>query len=69
MRAAMRKREAIQPRNCKRTRAEADVFAFTAGSNAKSISETVAGSAGVRERGEHTKVVRVYLGGLADSAK
>ena len=67
MRAAMRKREAIQPR--KLYRAEADVFLVTAGSNAYSIARECVGSAGVRERGEHTKVVHAYLGGLAGSAR
>lgn len=66
MRAAMRKREAIQPR--KLYRAEVDVFLSTADSNAHPIVRGCAGSAGVLERGEHATVVQVYLGGLTVSA-
>ena len=62
----MRKREAIQPRKLEKV--EADVFISTAGSNAYSIARECVGSAGVRERGERTKVVRAYLGGLTVSA-
>ena len=66
MRAAMRKREAIQPR--KIDRAEADAVLNAAGSNAPSIARERAGSAGVKERGEHTKVDHAYLGDLTSSA-
>lgn len=44
-RAAMRKREAIQPR--KLERAEVDVFLYTADSNTSPIKRGLAGSAGV----------------------
>jgi hypothetical protein len=67
MRAAMRKREAKQPR--KHEKAEADVFLCTAGSNVGSIKRETADSVGVKERGEHTKVGRTYLGDLTGSAK
>ena len=53
MRAAMRKREVIEPRNVKR--AEADVFLDTAGSNTYSITRECVVSAGVKERCEHAK--------------
>jgi hypothetical protein len=46
----MRKREVIEPR--KLWEAEADAVYGAAGSNAKSIQQDFAGSAGVRERGE-----------------
>ena len=52
-RAAMRKREAIQPG--KSYRAEADTFSLVAGSNTGSVSENTVGSVGVLERGECTK--------------
>lgn len=67
MRAAMRKREAIQPR--KLYRAEADAVLYAAGSNVYSISKNTQVPPGSIERGERAKVVRVYLGGLTDSAK
>ena len=63
----MRKREAIQPR--KSYRAKADTFSLVAGSNTGSVCENTVGFAGVRERGEHTKVVQAYLGDLAVSAE
>ena len=49
-RAAMRKREVIEPRKLRE--AEADAVYGAAGSNAKSIQQDFAGSAGVRERDE-----------------
>ena len=52
-RAAMRKREVIQPRKIDST--EADTFLSVAGSNTGSVSENTVGFAGVRERGECTK--------------
>ena len=45
----MRKREVIEPRKLRE--AEADAVYGAAGSNAKSIQQDFAGSAGVRERG------------------
>ena len=44
------------------------MFPFTADSNAHPIARGYAGSAGVQERGERTKVVQAYLGGLTVSA-
>jgi hypothetical protein len=67
MRAAMRKREAIQPR--KLYRAEVDAFLNAADSNTSFVKREWVGSVGVKERGEHTKVVRAYLGGLTDSTR
>ena len=63
----MRKREANQPR--KSYRAKADVFPFTVGSNACPTAQGLAGFVGVQERGERTKVMHAYLGGLVYSAK
>jgi len=40
---------------------------MVAGSNDGSISETLSGSVGVKERGECAKGVHAYLGGLAGS--
>lgn len=67
MRAAMRKREAVEPR--KLYRVEADVVAPTAGSNVQPIAQEWTGSIGVRGRGEYTKVIHAYLGGLTGPAK
>ena len=67
MRAAMRKREAIQPR--KLYRVEADTISWVAGSNVQSLGETVQVPPGSIERGERAKVVSAYLGGLAGSVK
>ena len=44
------------------------MFPFTADSNVCPIARGCAGSAGVQERGERTKVVQAYLGGLTVSA-
>ena len=66
VRAAMRKREAIQPR--KLYRVEADTFPLVAGINGKAIMRALTGSTGVRERGENAKVKHTYLGGLTESA-
>ena len=52
-RAAMRKREAIQPR--KLYRAEADTFLVVAGSKNRAISESEEISPGSIERGERTR--------------
>ena len=52
-RAAMRKREAIQPR--KEKRAEADTFLMVAGSKNRSIGETEEIPPGSIERGERTR--------------
>lgn len=67
MRAAMRKREAIQPR--KLYRVEADAVLNAAGSNGHSICENTQVPPGSIERGEHVMVVHAYLGGLSDSVK
>lgn len=67
MRAAMRKREAIQPRKLERV--EADAILYAAGRNVYSLAREYTGSTGVTERGEHAKVIHAYLGGLPDSAK
>lgn len=40
------------------------MFSFTADSNANPIARGWAGSVGVLERGERTKIIQVYLGGL-----
>ena len=64
-RAAMRKREAIQPR--KLYRAEVDTVSLVADSNVKPIARGCTGSVGVKERGERAKVISAYLGGLTDS--
>jgi len=56
MRAAMRKREAIQPR--KLYSVDADAFPFAAGSKNQPKLRGWGESAGVRERGEH---IRYYM--------
>lgn len=48
---------------------EADTVLNVAGSNVYSICENIQVPPGSIERGEHAKVVHVYLGGLTDSAK
>lgn len=53
MRAAMRKREVIQPRKFERV--EADVVLCAAGSSLHPLWQGCKGSIGVIERGEHTK--------------
>lgn len=67
MRAAMRKREAIQPR--KLDGVEADAFLIAAGSKNQPQARGWGDSTRVRERSEHTKVIHAYLGGLPDSVK
>jgi hypothetical protein len=51
----MRKREAIQPRNV--LKAKADAFSFAAGSNGQSIAQDWTDFVGVQERGERASVV------------
>ncbi|MCL2215926.1 MAG: hypothetical protein FWB91_02775 [Defluviitaleaceae bacterium] len=63
----MRKREAIQPRKYKK--AEADVFLFTVGSKNQPIKRGWGDSVGVNRAWRAYKVIYVYLGGLAVSAK
>ena len=49
-------------------KAEVDVFLITADSKNRPLSQGRGDSVGVIERGERTKVVHVYLRGLASSA-
>ena len=66
MRAAMRKREAIQPR--KIGKVEADVFLYTAGRNGHSRARECVGSTGVNRAWRAYEVMRAYPGDLAGSA-
>lgn len=63
----MGNREAMQPR--KVYRAEADTVLKVAGSKNQPQARGWGDSVGVIERGECTKVVPAYLGGLAGSTK
>jgi hypothetical protein len=66
MRAAMRKREAVNPRYARQ--AEADPLGRGAGNNSLSIWRESEGSVGGLVRGEHTNVVHTYLRDLSCSA-
>lgn len=65
MRAAMRKREAIQPR--KLESADADAFLFVAGSKSQPLLQGWGKSVGVNRAWRAYKVMHAYLGGLTSS--